>query len=166
MRRYSRSVSMVRIEPVALVDVAQDIKKLLYEHLYKPWGVDPDFDWFSASAGGEFLVARNKSGVLLGTVRIMPTDDNSPGHPIPEECANERRLRQVLVDPAMRGRGIGLQLMQAAEARVVELGADRVGLASRYQAYDFYQRCGYRFYGEEYISRLTHIPHRHMSKEL
>jgi predicted GNAT family N-acyltransferase len=57
-------------------------------------------------------------------------------------------------------------LMRVAETRVKELGVMRAGVTSRFEAYDFYKKCGYEFVGEEYISPLTHIPHTHMSKNL
>ena len=56
--------------------------------------------------------------------------------------------------------------MRRAEQRVADQGIGRVGLAARNLAYGFYERCGYSYFGDEYISPLTHIPHRHMSKEL
>jgi len=156
----------MRIDTVSAQDIPQDVKDFLYEYLYKPWGVAYEIDWLSAGDGGEFLIARDEDGILLGTTRIMPSDDGSVGHPTPPECAGERRLRQVLVDPALRGQGIGSKLMQVAETRVLELGIDKTGVAARCEAYDFYLSQGYSFFGDEYISQLTHIPHTHMSKDL
>jgi len=156
----------MHIESVLVSDITQDVKDLLYNHLYKPWGVELETDWLCADDGGEFLVARDEDGAVLGTVRIMPADGGTPGHPTPVGCEGERRLRQVIVDPTARGRGIGSKLMQMAEAHVLGLGIDRVGVAARSRAYNFYLNNGYIFQGEEYISPLTHMAHRHMSKAI
>ena len=154
----------IYIEIVPVADIPSEVKEFLYTHLYEPWGVDYGIDWLSADDGGEFLIARDTDERLVGTVRVMPSDDGSPGHPTPPECEGEIRLRQVAVDPDLRGHGIGRTLMQVAESIVSMRGFTRVGVASREQAYAFYRACGYDFFGDEYISQLTYVPHTHMSK--
>jgi len=149
-----------------VTEIERDVKDLLYYHLYEPWGVAQESDWLSGDDGGEFIVMRDDNGELLGTTRIMPPDRDTSGHPVPLISAGERRLRQVVVAPGQRGRGIGSALMCTAEDRLRELGVTRVGVAARCEAYDFYHKCGYTKVGPEYISPLTNIPHTHMSKEL
>ena len=145
---------------------ADDVRALIYDNLYEPWGVTREKNWLNSEDGGAFLVARDGEGTLLGVARIMPIDAVSTEHKTPPECAGERMLRQVVVAVDARGKGIGRALMAQAEAIARSEGATRVGLGSRCQAYGFYQACGYEFYGEEYMSLLTRIPHTHMSKIL
>jgi predicted GNAT family N-acyltransferase len=156
----------VALSTVSVDAVDEEVKAFLYTNLYEPWNVAPDFDWLAAGDGGRFLIARDVGGTLVGTARIMPTDKGTAGHPLPPECSGERRLRQILIAPQLRRRGLGAWLMGEAEAYAHESGARRTGLAARESAYGFYQRCGYSRIGEEYLSPLTGIPHTHMSKAL
>ncbi|MCL2491522.1 MAG: GNAT family N-acetyltransferase [Coriobacteriia bacterium] len=156
----------MRIDNVAITDVTQDMRGLIYDQLFEPWGVPNESDWLRAGDGGEFFVARDEQGRILGVTRIMPSDIESPGHPTPVGCNDELRLCQVVVDPTVQRHGIGSALMQKAEERALGLGIMRVGVSSRYQAYGFYTRNGYVFYGDEYISPVTHIPYRYMTKKL
>jgi len=160
-----KTSSDILLEMIPVASAPDDVRELLFDHLYGPWGVNPDEDWLCEGDGGEFVIARSTDGTLLGSARIMPSNSSTP-HPIPAQCDGERCLRQIVVFPNQRGQGIGSILMQAVEARAAQLGAKQVGMSARQEAYDFYRRCGYFFVGEEFVSPLTHIPHTHMSKVL
>lgn len=74
------------------------------------------------------------------------------------------RIKQMAVDPAQQGLGIGAKLMDAAEARGRELGAERVTLNARCTALKFYDRQGYSAQGDEFLEQG--IPHRIMVKRM
>jgi len=74
------------------------------------------------------------------------------------------RVKQMAVDPAQQGAGIGAKLMQAAEARGRALGAERVTLNARCAALSFYSKQGYSVEGDEFMEQG--IPHRIMVKRM
>lgn len=68
------------------------------------------------------------------------------------------RLKQMAVDAALQGKGIGRKLVAALEAYAKERGATEIILDARWDARDFYNKLGYSEYGEEYTKiGLRHI---------
>lgn len=66
-------------------------------------------------------------------------------HAIPEWL----EITVIWVNEAMRGHGIGRELMRLAEAEAQERGCHFVKLStSHYQAPEFYYKLGYRLYGK------------------
>lgn len=132
-----------------------DVEELLYDVLYRGFGVSRDADWYHPAAGSVTLVARSADGELLGTARLLPAAGDA-----------EWQVRQVAVAPHVRGTGIGRVLMLAVQRRARQEGASILMLNSRDTAIEFYERFGFECAGEAYVSELTHIPHRPMSKRL
>lgn len=146
------------IELIEVVGAPLDVREHLYEILYRNYGVDEYFDnWYHQDRGGEFLVKRDSEGAILGVVRLMPVYDNDP---------RSRQVRQVAVSPAARGLGVGRELMLTVEDLALEQGAEELWLESRGVAYGFYGKLGYVKAGEEFISKLTRLPHCLMKKRI
>lgn len=74
------------------------------------------------------------------------------------------RIKQMAVDPLRQGRGIGKQLLHAAEQRGVAMGAEKALLHARGTAVEFYKRQGYKIVGEKFSEQG--IPHVKMEKKL
>lgn len=72
---------------------------------------------------------------VVGSLTLMPED------------AGQCHMRQVAVDPAMRGTGIGKALVEYAESEAKRRGYTEITLDSRDGALGFYQRLGYRICG-------------------
>lgn len=72
------------------------------------------------------------------------------------------RMRQVAVRPGRQGKGVGRKLAEFGEALARERGARGIYLHARETARGFYERCGYRAVGEEFLERG--IPHVEMEK--
>lgn len=72
------------------------------------------------------------------------------------------KLRQMAVDNCEQGKGIGMELVHAADLYAVLVGKTRVILHARETALPFYQKLGYEITGEP----LTEVglPHRIMEK--
>jgi len=132
-----------------------EVLALYYAVLYRDYGVAHDYDWFHAHAGGELAVALSSEGAVLGAARLLP----SPGDP-------SRQIRQVAVDPATQGAGLGRALVATLEWRAADEGAEEVWLNARDNAIAFYERIGYVAEGDVFVSELTGIPHRTMRKAL
>jgi predicted GNAT family N-acyltransferase len=90
--------------------------------------------------------------VLLGGVILKPL------------TADRLRLRQMVVTPAAQRRGIGRQLVQAAEAIAHARGARAIELHARAYASDFYAKLGYRIEGPQFME--VNISHFKMIRTL
>ncbi|HSK47266.1 MAG TPA: GNAT family N-acetyltransferase [Coriobacteriia bacterium] len=132
----------------------RDVRKLVYEVLYRDFGVPEDGDWHQA-ADEDVQVVALCGFKIAGTARLV-------GH-----SGDDRlQLRQVAVLPEFQGTGIGRLLVRELEQWARESGAREVWLNARDNAFPFYERLGYQFTGETFISELTKIPHRSMRKSL
>ncbi|MBK5211659.1 MAG: GNAT family N-acetyltransferase [Coriobacteriia bacterium] len=146
------------VEIIEVVGAPSSVRELLYDVLYKDFGVDKAADnWFHQERGGEFLLKIDSAYEIMGIARLMPVTDNDP---------SSRQVRQVAVAKNAQGRGVGRELMTIVEELALDQGASRLWLESRSVAYGFYGSLGYEDDGEEFMSELTHIPHRHMHKNL
>ncbi len=89
---------------------------------------------------------------LAGTVLLLPPDRNGA------------KLRQMAIDPALAGRGLGTLLLRHAETVLHRLGAAEARLSARVTAIGFYARCGYVPEGDPFIE--VTLPHRLMRHRL
>lgn len=149
------------MSPVLIVPVdsaPEAVFNFLYELLYADNNVpfEPGV-WRSIEAGGEYICHFDDEGKVLGVVRLMPKGDDD---------GKVRQIRQVAVDPAHRGNGLGRRLMRDAEERAFAQGCELMWLEARSVAYKFYTALGYQFSGDEFYSSLTHILHSKMEKSL
>ncbi|MBW6457796.1 MAG: GNAT family N-acetyltransferase [FCB group bacterium] len=89
---------------------------------------------------------------LVGTVILTPLDKHTV------------KMRQLAVDPAYRGRYIGLTLVDASEKAARTKGFRLMTLHARESAVAFYEKLDYRCLGERFLE--IDIPHWEMEKEL
>lgn len=87
----------------------------------------------------------------MGAGRLLRSDDTGI-------------LGRLAVLKQGRRTGVGLALVKAIEDRAIELGLSAIELHSQTQACGFYERIGYRKYGEEDYD--AGIPHVWMRKQL
>lgn len=132
-----------------------ELLALSFDVLYRQFGVSEDADWYHPAHGSEFAIALDADNRLLGSARLLP----APGDA-------ERQVRQVAVAHDAHGRGIGRELMLSLEQIARREDAAELWLNARSLAFGFYQRLGFEFDGEEFVSELTGIPHRLMRKRL
>ena len=74
------------------------------------------------------------------------------------------KLRQMAVEPAWQGTGIGRGLMEGVERILITDELDRIELNARDTAVGFYEKLGFRKMGEEFLE--VTIPHWKMVKTL
>ena len=74
------------------------------------------------------------------------------------------KMRQVAVDPALQGTGIGRQMVEFSETEAARLGYQEMVLHARDTAVGFYLRLGYESVGDPF--KEVGIPHRYMRKSL
>jgi ribosomal protein S18 acetylase RimI-like enzyme len=100
-------------------------------------------DAVARARDAELLIAVGTEGALLGTVTVA-----LPGTPYAEIAREgELEFRMLAVTPAARGRGVGMELVQAVISRACELGLPGVVLSSSTQmitAHRLYRRLGFQ----------------------
>ncbi|KAF0843486.1 acetyltransferase (GNAT) family protein [Methylovorus glucosotrophus] len=79
-------------------------------------------------------------------------------------ASGELQMRQVAVEQALQGQGIGRQLVSHAEAYARQHGYTTMRLHARENAVPFYQRLDYRLQGEPFME--IGISHWLMLKQL
>lgn len=127
--------------------------KLRYLVLRWPLGLNFTKEELMAEKDQIHFAALDKGrGRVSGCVLLEPKD--------PETF----RLRQMAVDPTMRGKGIGSALLKAAEDWAQEKNFSRIVLHARRDAAGFYERSGYEAFGEPFIE--VTVPHLGMEKHL
>jgi predicted GNAT family N-acyltransferase len=91
------------------------------------------------------LAAHSVEGPLVGVVRFSP--GACPWRP---EARTPWQLRGMATDPAVRGTGVGRQLVAEGLDRVAALGGDLVWCDARAGAVGFYERMGFAVVTEPY----------------
>lgn len=74
------------------------------------------------------------------------------------------KIQRVAVLKTARGLGLGAVIMREAERLAREWGAKRLILGAQNHAIPFYEKLGFRVFGEEYLD--ADIPHHDMEKAL
>jgi predicted GNAT family N-acyltransferase len=97
-------------------------------------------------------VAEDEGGRIVGCVLLAVPGDGTAD------------LRQMAVDPAYRGRGIGAAPVEREERSARKRNISMLTLNARLYARGFYERLGYRAVSE--IFTLVTIPHIRMEKRL
>ena len=101
--------------------------------------LEPRFDWIQRTPYEELFVAELPDGSIAGWIHVGA--DPSLTHDSVAE------IKGLIVSEAYRGKGLGEELVGAAEAWCVRLGFRNVRVRSRVEreaAHGFYQRRGYQ----------------------
>lgn len=119
--------------------------------LREPLGLDLFSESLEQEKNDVIFIA-SENGAIAGCVML---------HPLPDHSV---QLRQMAVGDAWQGKGIGTQLLQAAESYAMENSYKKIILHARITATAFYQRYGYTPFGN--IFTEVTIPHIAMEKEI
>ncbi len=142
----------ITVRPVAHNSAGYDQAVALRRAVLRtPLRLDFTAEQLAAEAADDHLTAWDGDR-LVGTVVLTPY------------LANILKLRQMAVDPAAQGTGVGAALLNAAENLARAKGCTRLVLAARVTARGFYARYGYAVQGDEF-EEVT-LPHVTMTKTL
>ncbi len=147
--------ALVMLVDAAVWDRKDELEALIFDELYREFGVDIGGPWWSSEPGSVTAVALTPNGGLVGSARLLPPEGT---------VGAARQVRQVAVARGQRSTGVGRELMAAVERRARDDGASGVVLHARDTAIEFYERLGYRVESEPFVSELTGIVHRTMRK--
>lgn len=111
-----------------------------------------DEEWDELDASAIHLIARDDSGIPVGTARLLVDGDTG-------------KIGRVAVRKDARGTGMGAALIRAGMDQLRGLpGVTRAKLGAQCHAIGFYEKLGFTVYGPEYLD--AGIPHRDMTREL
>lgn len=119
--------------------------------LRQPLGLSLYNEDTSADKEDQIFVARYEDKII-GCLMVKSLD------------AGRQKLRQMAVDPAFQGAGIGRRLMRAAEQSAQRNGIQLLTLHARCSALPFYEKLGY--VADVEVFEEVGIPHKAMSKSL
>ena len=125
--------------------------ELRFRVLREPLGHPREAVVFPFEAESLHLVAL-EGGRVVGCVLFHP------------ESAEDGRLYQMAVVPALQGTGIGTRLVHALESELSRRGFRSVHLHARAHVVPFYERLGYAVWGDPFEE--VGVPHRHMRRAL
>lgn len=100
-------------------------------------------------------------------VHLLVLEGETPvavGRTFPDETGKIWHLGRICVRKPWRGCHLGRKVMEGLEAAAKERGAEKLVLSAQMQAKGFYEKLGYRPYGEEYLDEFC--PHIAMEKTI
>ena len=127
----------------SLRDHAQELR---IEVFVVEQGVPAELEWDEGDEVSIHAVAYDAEGQAVATGRLLPD-----GH-----------IGRMAVRKSARGRGIGLEVLEALLAEARRLGYGRLVLHAQTHAVPFYRKHGFVEEGEEFME--AGIPHRLMSR--
>lgn len=117
----------------------------------QPLGLNiADEDFFKESQA--LILGAYEASQLLGVGVMSQQEDNW------------QAVDYLCVDPEIQSRGVGRQLLQKLEEIAQEVGARGVWLEARVSAQAFYEKLGYRAFGNIYQMAHAPVPHIKMDK--
>lgn len=129
----------------------QQLLSLRLRYLREPLGLQFSEKDLASDESDVHFGARTTDGLIMGGLALR-VDGLA--------C----RLRQMLVHPDLRRRGVGKLLLKHAEAYCLEQNVLHISMHARLSAKDFYEKCGYRQIGDSFVE--VTIPHIMMNKKL
>jgi len=129
----------------------EEFCRLRQRYLRAPLGLDLHDEDLAAERADRHIGLYHDDELIGGAILAPAAGDTA-------------QLRQMLVVPQYRRRGLGHRIVQHIEAAARESSLRLLFLEARLEAVEFYRQCGYRRVGDEFI-HVT-IPHVRMEKSL
>ena len=119
---------MIQIAPTLDVATCRALRRTVF---IEEQGIARADEWDEADATAVHAVVTNLLGMPVATGRLL------------QQAPGEGRIGRMAVDRALRGSGVGRQLIQALQQAAFERGDRRIVLSAQRSAEGFYQRLGY-----------------------
>jgi N-acetylglutamate synthase-like GNAT family acetyltransferase len=110
-----------------------------YEQLRKPWNQPLGSEMDDIESLCIHAMASDNNDNIVGVCRIQFNSNN------------EAQIRYMAVVEKAQGLGIGRKLIDYMETQAVKHGAHKIILHSRFNAVDFYKKCGYSVKEKSYL---------------
>lgn len=137
-----------RVEPASWDADEADLREVRERVFIVEQRIPPEEEWDELDPHSRHVLARDAGGRAIGTGRLTPA----------------AMIGRIAVLPEWRRRGVGAALMRVLLEQARELHLPEVRLNAQSYAIGFYEQCGFRIDGEEFME--CGIPHRGMRCEL
>lgn len=134
-------------------ELYQQTVELRTDILRKPLGMEFTAEQLDGEYDSWHLAGFDETGEVLACLILKPL-------PEPEQV----KMRQVAVREAYQGKGLGSELVLAAEAFALQQNRPHIILHARNAAVNFYNRLQYQTVGD--VFEEVGIPHYRMEKKL
>lgn len=128
---YEAGEAMVRVQSGSWDALGKDASRIRTEVFVQEQRIPADLEWDEADAGALHAVAYNRMGMPLATGRLL---QHAPG---------TGKIGRMAVHRALRGRGVGEQVLHALAAAAHARGDTQLVLHAQRTAQPFYARLGF-----------------------
>ena len=137
---YEAGQPVTRVQVGDWATLSEPARALRQAVFVEEQGIARDDEWDEADQGAAHAVVSNLLGMPVATGRLLRDGD----------AEGQARVGRMAVDRALRGAGLGRQVIEALEQAARARGDQRIVLSAQRSAEAFYQRLGYQPYGEPY----------------
>jgi YbgC/YbaW family acyl-CoA thioester hydrolase len=149
MRAYEAGEPMVRVEVGSWSDLGERAQPIRTAVFVEEQKIPAELEYDAADAGAVHAVAVNRLGRVLATGRLLGADEPHTG-----------RIGRMAVHRALRGSGVGRQVLEALAEAARARGDQQVMLHAQQSAIGFYLRAGFLPRGDAFVE--AGIPHQEM----
>lgn len=149
---YEAGEAMVRVQSGSWDALGKDASRIRTEVFVQEQRIPADLEWDEADAGALHAVAYNRMGMPLATGRLL---QHAPG---------TGKIGRMAVHRALRGRGVGEQVLHALAAAAHARGDTQLVLHAQRTAQPFYARLGFAPAGAPFEE--AGIAHQEMTARL
>jgi YbgC/YbaW family acyl-CoA thioester hydrolase len=149
---YEAGEPVLRIETGDWTALGRQAGHVRTEVFLREQRIPPELEWDEADALALHAVAFNRLDQPVATGRLVDLGGGTA------------RIGRVAVHRALRGSGVGQQVIQALVAQAAARGHKRLVLSAQRQAMAFYARLGFTAEGEPFDD--AGIPHQQMAADL
>lgn len=149
---YEAGEAMVRVQSGSWDALGKDASRIRTEVFMQEQRIPADLEWDEADAGALHAVAYNRMGMPLATGRLL---QHAPG---------TGKIGRMAVHRALRGRGVGEQVLHALAAAAHARGDTQLVLHAQRTAQPFYARLGFTPAGAPFEE--AGIAHQEMTARL
>jgi len=143
---YEAGGAMVRVETGGWPELGEDAGRIRSDVFLEEQKIPAEMEWDDGDAGGIHAVAYNRLGQAVATGRLL------------QERPGVARIGRMAVHRALRGCGVGRQVLEALLAVAATRGDVEVMLHAQRSAEDFYVGLGFVPRGEPFEDAgIAHI---------
>ena len=124
-----------------------------WQRLRAPWDMPRGSEKDALEADAKHVMASNEAGEIIGVGRIHLNDDGSA------------RIRYMATHEDWRGQGIGTAIVRHLERLAFAMGARRIIINARENAFEFYEKLGYEIFADS-STMIGTIRHKLMRRDL